>query len=745
MPDRAVDADPDPLGITVSGGVSLGTWEAGFMYLYLEALKLKPESQVRIITGASAGSANALITAISSCRLPEPFPMSSLGWKVWGPIGFKELFDRRRSSAESLFIRDALDASFGRVHAVWKEGLPKTCDVVIGVSVTRVKPREAKLQEGLNVPRVLETFVIRIQGRGPGKAPKLSNYVNPMSPMPQPLLPFVDDEEDPIAADRNFSQLRALIFASGAFPVAFSPQPISYCLSKPVGSGEPIPPDALTCTTPEFVDLFVDGGVFDNNPLRLGWSVAEQSMYRTPEGKTLWADLTKPPPDLPHPAVRFLYLDPDLTVFPHEAEAAISATEAGFVDKLFTLTGGLIESARARELLQLARERAGVSDRVHLAMSALPKASEPLQAFAGFFEADFRQFDFYLGMYDAFAELATTGTWRKDPVNLDGLMATSDEARREWTPFMCMLSMMRPRYAKHQALCETPEIRNFAILLQTSIDRLYDACRPSETTATWSAGRYHYRCEDALQGHEPPAVPGVRQIQPQERRRRPKEASFDYFMRLLGAYGFHFADLGLKPEEAAYGKHAMRHQLEDVVDEWSSAQRTFVDRTLARAAARTALNTIDFSPPPLSGYFALGTVLEAGVSFAPGRWKPRWIQLNGVLTFNYLFTLITEPRPRFTANFTAGPEFHLSIISNAVVQPRLALRGGIQLGLIDKFSTIACDTFDERSCTQPIVEASAAVALFEKLRVELIWQTYPKLYTKGPFSSLQLAVGVHIY
>jgi hypothetical protein len=242
-------------------------------------------------------------------------------------------------------------------------------------------------------------------------------------------------------------------------------------LSKTVKPGEPLTAEAVACPSPEFVDLFVDGGVFDNNPLRLAWSVAEQSMYRSPEGRTLWADLLKPPPELPHPAVRFLYLDPDLTVFPREAEAPISAQEAGFISKLFSITGGFIESARARELLQLARERAGVSDRVHLAMSSLPKASEPLQAFAGFFEADFRRFDFYLGMYDAFAELATTNSWRKDPVNLEALLATSDEARREWTPFMCMLSMMRPRYAQYKPLCANPELSNFTILLQTSSDR----------------------------------------------------------------------------------------------------------------------------------------------------------------------------------------------------------------------------------------------------------------------------------
>ena len=108
----------EPIGVTVSGGVSLGSWEAGFMYLYLEGQKARPQSQVRIVTGASAGSANALVSAISSCRAPNPYPMQDPGWRVWGPVGFNQLFDRRRASEEALFVRDALDASFERVRAV---------------------------------------------------------------------------------------------------------------------------------------------------------------------------------------------------------------------------------------------------------------------------------------------------------------------------------------------------------------------------------------------------------------------------------------------------------------------------------------------------------------------------------------------------------------------------------------------------------------------------------------------------
>jgi hypothetical protein len=120
-------------------------------------------------------------------------------------------------------------------------------------------------------------------GRGEGRAPKLSNYVIPSSHLPQPLLPFVADEFDPLATDRNLNQLRSVLFASAAFPVAFAPQPIEYCLSKPPRDGETATAKNVECLVPEYLDLFNDGGVYDNHPLRLAYPVAENRLQHAHE------------------------------------------------------------------------------------------------------------------------------------------------------------------------------------------------------------------------------------------------------------------------------------------------------------------------------------------------------------------------------------------------------------------------------------------------------------------------------
>src|SRR5688572_11771118 len=72
-------AAPVPVSLTVSGGVSLGAYEAGYLYYLSETIKLNPErTRLAVATGASAGSINALLAAIEACGEAEPDPTKTL-------------------------------------------------------------------------------------------------------------------------------------------------------------------------------------------------------------------------------------------------------------------------------------------------------------------------------------------------------------------------------------------------------------------------------------------------------------------------------------------------------------------------------------------------------------------------------------------------------------------------------------------------------------------------------------------
>jgi predicted acylesterase/phospholipase RssA len=723
---------------------ALGTWEAGYVYLLLEQLKVKRTHDVKVVSGASAGSANALVAALSSCRPVNPNPLADPGWRAWGEIGFAQLFDKKSRSSESLFTRGALEQAFARLGNLFEEGLEDGCDVVLGVVVTRVAPRTVELQKGFAVPRVEEKFLVRITGRGVGKRPLLRNYANPAAYLPQPLLPFIDDKDgtDAEAWSRNFGRLRGLLFASTAFPVAFAPQAIEYCLSTPPRDG--VPAD-LTCTEPRFVDLFVDGGVFDNNPLRLAYTVADNRLDVS-SARPLWREdvrISGPSPEVLH-----LSMDPDTVAYPPEDPDAPTGPSRGMLDQVFALTGGFVENARAKELYTLAQEKQELSQRMRLSVGYFPKASEPLNAFLGFFDADFRLYDFYLGMYDAYRELKTGG-WLGEKYDVDALVASHVAVAPEaWKPFECLLGMFEPGHESQRAACTSGGMEAFAILTQVSLDRLYAACRPRAQQLASQLG-YHYHCTQARDGVATPRVPGVRDIGAASERKE-GESAYAYELRLLGEYGYPFQDLSLARKRPHEGGLAVRRELERVVYRWSASQPTFAEQLLAKTAGRVALNNIEFSPPVWSAYAVLGTVIESGMSLVPFGWDAHWLQFTAALELTSFFSLFTPAASqRFATLLMAGPEFHLSFLSGAIVQPRIALRGGLQLGIADGLATQKCDTtvVDPRSCTQAAVETVFILPFFDRLRVQLAWQMFPQVAgAMNPrWFNLHFGVGVQFF
>ena len=156
--------------------------------------------------------------------------------------------------------------------------------------------------------------------------------------------------------------------------------------------------------------------------------------------------------------MHYLYLDPHTEVFPAEPPVDEPSPETGFLSRVLSMSGDLVESAQARELGQLVNERADLSNRLHLAMSNLPKASEHLWAFIGFFEQDFRRFDFYVGMYDALVELRASPSGRRCHSTSTRCAASDEHARRgTGRPFMCLLSLAEPEFERYRGECEGPD------------------------------------------------------------------------------------------------------------------------------------------------------------------------------------------------------------------------------------------------------------------------------------------------
>lgn len=696
---------PSPVAFVVSGGVSLGAYEAGFLHYLVETMKRNPGLyDVRIATGASAGSINGLLSLLASCDDPNDDPKKSLFYGTWTPIGLPGLHDPARPSAIALFSRRPLDAVADRILERVARGFPTSCDVVLGVTTTRLtNAREAIGAHGrLDLPRAEERFVVRMRGEGVGRPPTFESYVDASYGYPQPLLPFGTDPRN------NAILLRDLLYASSAFPFAFTPVSLPTCMTRPRG---PTPPcDATTASRANFVD----GGVFDNQPLGLAARIAGDGL---PPGHARGGFVTPlvrknalPPDD-----TLLVYVDPELTSFSRppnadESQRMRSASALGL-----HYVESFVESARTKELSSVLEATPELRDRLAIAASDVPPVSHSLASFFGFFDSRFREHDFYLGMRAArrfmdgrlAARLAKIRGERAPIVHYEDGVTTNLE------PYHCMRAVLDdvgdPAVA---CAAVAPELR---AALATSIARLYDGCASAREAGSRDFGESR-ACERAMRGGEPQRVPDTPRAPQGFHRKRPGESELAYTVRLLVGYGFVFRDLGLGKVDAARVEREIHERLRETLDTFASAQPE--NGAAIGALGHTLLGTLTYVPASAIVHVAVGPVIEAGASFRLGAGASRFLRATLAADLGGLSSF-TGSGAYLTAAPMAGMEAEILPISGPVIQPRLGLRGGYLFSTEDGFATSTCPDPRALVCSRPTAQAYVAASVFDRVRLQV--------------------------
>src|SRR5437867_6883462 len=82
------------LALTISGGVSLGSYEAGLTWAIVRYLRASDRvTDLVAVTGASAGAINALMAAVMWCEEPsethDEHPDSNLFHDLWSSVGIE--------------------------------------------------------------------------------------------------------------------------------------------------------------------------------------------------------------------------------------------------------------------------------------------------------------------------------------------------------------------------------------------------------------------------------------------------------------------------------------------------------------------------------------------------------------------------------------------------------------------------------------------------------------------------------
>ncbi|HUL57780.1 MAG TPA: patatin-like phospholipase family protein [Anaeromyxobacteraceae bacterium] len=707
-----------PASVTISGGVSLGSYEAGLLHYAIEAMRLNAAAATpRIVTGASAGSVNGFMSILQSCGSPVDDPTAGLFWNAWIPLGLEKLYDPKAKEKTSAFSRAAFKAPLDLIVKAWEAGLPESCDVVFGLSVTRLVPRTIAFEEvKLRLPRVEEHFVLRVRGRGAGKPPRLTNYVDPAWKGEQALLAEKDGEV-------VFPVLVDALFASTAFPGAFPPQPVRHCI---VSEGAP----AVACPVEQArTDLFVDGGVFDNTPVRLALRYAAAGLRVDESGQARWLDR----PDLrarrvPESLV-VAYVSTEASTFPAVSEQPKPHAYETLLGVAAQVGGSFYATARAKNLVYVQEDSPDVFERLLVPERHLPAASAPFGAFFGFFEGELRRFDFALGMYDA-RKLAETRLAQRmaraglGPVRYPEDTPGAARAAASWRPYRCLAAVVDGRAGAEES-CRGEELRDFRIVMQTTIEAMWDVCSRLGDVATFDADPL---CRRARRGEPPLAVPLVGPLAGDAWRFRGEEGTAAYAMRVLAAHGFHFKDLGLSREEADRAPAALRARLLQVGDSIADTQ-PLGDALVLTTAVKMAADEVAYVPPRFTGWLTYGRDPEIGASmgFRMRRVFVSPVRVTAAVQFVGIQNAFSSESGDSAYTVLLGAEYLPSWWATTRFQPSLLLRGGWMFAAKDGGGFSACPDVTNDTigyCSRPAMQFGVSASILELARLQLTGNLY---------------------
>ncbi|ACL66630.1 conserved hypothetical protein [Anaeromyxobacter dehalogenans 2CP-1] len=338
----AAGGRPDDLvAFTVSGGVSLGAYEAGLSWAtvrYLAAVRdgragvaalFRP--RLAAVTGTSAGAVNALLAAATWCARPERAGDvdENLLLSAWIDLDFDELLPR---SARGYRPGDGLlsAAPLERTGALIRSALfgpgaagafRPGCRVPVGIAVTQAEPRQRDVA-GLTTSTQRLVVPWRLEAGRDGAVAVVRQALLP-GELAESVLELDGVPAPGEAAPFRPQVIEDALLASAAVPMAFAPRRLC----------APAPADADAERAPARCHEYVDGGVFDNAPIGLAVHLVDAAGG----GSVL------------HPVV-FFVVDPELRRLRPPSATDTAAPEHFTLGRHLRLFGSLLATARSAEL-----------------------------------------------------------------------------------------------------------------------------------------------------------------------------------------------------------------------------------------------------------------------------------------------------------------------------------------------------------------------------------------------------------
>jgi predicted acylesterase/phospholipase RssA len=144
--------------LIISGGISLGAYEAGYNWALLKYMghlkhSKKGNLDLKSVAGASAGAINTLMSAMAWCRSKEDFDTNNqieynLFHDMWTEVDFEDLFINKEATLDpenktSLFSRKKINILADTILKEMHQPLYHAeCRIPFGFPVTKEKPKE---------------------------------------------------------------------------------------------------------------------------------------------------------------------------------------------------------------------------------------------------------------------------------------------------------------------------------------------------------------------------------------------------------------------------------------------------------------------------------------------------------------------------------------------------------------------------------------------------------------------------
>jgi hypothetical protein len=591
--------------LVVSGGVSLGSYQAGFLHYYTQYLLLHGRyarqfftgdngaslDQVggfKLVTGASAGSINGFLAAVAGCRKAVADPEKSLFYKAWIPVGMDRLADSNDVTVDGLLSRKPIDDAVDMIERLWNDPGERTgwdaCNAYLGFSVTRLHGRTLDFPEKVGdhvdngaaavaMVRLTEKFVLRMTGPA-GAPPTFASFrPQPRDPKEEPppeLYPTLGVGNSSRVASLDalparLGEVMTLLEASSSFPFAFPPVelPLTVWHQQPAAPAAPGAPPAqpVYVAAPEPAAQMIDGGVFDNTPLGLAIRMGE------------W---------MPHAPARYLFLVSDNVAWrppgppPAPPKPDAKPSHPGTtIDAYGPFVSGFISASEDTELMNTVEGHGDINR--ELPARQLPVAGEQLGHFMAFFERDFRIFDFYMGMVDAHDHIASHNAEQLGMLKRAGanLMIASPT-------YSCFLAHRRQAATiTYDAIAALPECRgvdgNLIALLKAST-----------------------------------------KIRREAQARKPVNDQLQQFFDALDEFGYQFKQLTYRGSAAtgATAKRAVRDTMQDLAHDLSAKQDGEGNKFVVSITSKAVPNLFLYRPPRF--YLAVGLDTDAGGELQQG-------------------------------------------------------------------------------------------------------------------------------